>query len=365
VYETQIISDPKAFADLRTDWNQLLARSLTNTIFLTWEWISAWWEVFGEGTDIFVVTVRDKAGRLVGAAPLIVRRSKCYRFPVKEMTFIGIGHADQQDFLIVQRDTGIVNQILSDVYGQKQRWDVVRLEQIPSESPLVWGRVNGDFRHGGEEGSSCPCIKIAGSWEEYMKSLSKKFRRDIKHKINRMNRLGKWRFHMGIDGDGLDDVVRSMEQIEAKSRKMWTGNAFFPTNGNRDFVVRLSTLFLEQSWLDYSTILLNDEPVAYLLGFLYNHRYYSYNMAFSDQFREASPGKLLLHEKIKWCFENPDLVREFDFLRGDTYLKRLWTSESRRYSQVIFFNDSLYSNLLKYAAFYVRPKIKRLLGRRR
>jgi hypothetical protein len=33
--------------DLAADWNKLLDTSASKTIFLTWEWMAAWWAVYG------------------------------------------------------------------------------------------------------------------------------------------------------------------------------------------------------------------------------------------------------------------------------------------------------------------------------
>ena len=60
---------------LREEWNPLLQRGATNTLFLTWEWQIAWWEAFGAGRNLYVVDVRDDDGALVGIAPLFHQES--------------------------------------------------------------------------------------------------------------------------------------------------------------------------------------------------------------------------------------------------------------------------------------------------
>jgi len=159
------------------------------------------------------------------------------------------------------------------------------------------------------------------------------------------------------------EFIDNMVDIEETSRKKGSGMTLLKDQANRDFLTRYCQLSLEKGWLDYSTINLNGTRIAYLLGFLYDKKYYAYSMAFNEDFHEASPGKLLLNEKIKWCFENAESVQEFDFLRGGTYVKSLWTSDIRKHIRIVFFNNSLYSNLIKYAVFRIRPRIKKLLTR--
>jgi len=119
----------------------------------------------------------------------------------------------------------------------------------------------------------------------------------------------------------------------------------------------------EKPQIDYSALWLGGEPAAYLLGFVYHNTYYAYNTAFAERFSDISPGKVLLHEKIRWCFLNNDRIREVDFLRGDAYLKSKWARNSRRHVRLALFKKSPYSYLLRCIVFRIRPVIKGYLGR--
>ena len=50
-------------------WNDLLDESSARTIFLTWEWVSAWLDVVNPNAQLMVVVVRDEDGSLVAIAP--------------------------------------------------------------------------------------------------------------------------------------------------------------------------------------------------------------------------------------------------------------------------------------------------------
>ena len=55
---------------LRTAWNGLLASAVSNTVFLTWEWVTAWWSTYGKPGELRVLLAADDAGAIVGIAPL-------------------------------------------------------------------------------------------------------------------------------------------------------------------------------------------------------------------------------------------------------------------------------------------------------
>ena len=59
------------FIRLRKLWNELLFRSEQNTVFLTHQWLEAWWRSFGKEYEFSILVARDDDGTLMGAAPLM------------------------------------------------------------------------------------------------------------------------------------------------------------------------------------------------------------------------------------------------------------------------------------------------------
>src|SRR2546428_11224513 len=45
-------------------WNELLPASHSQTIFLTWAWVQAWWRAFGRTRHLVLLTCRDAVGAL-------------------------------------------------------------------------------------------------------------------------------------------------------------------------------------------------------------------------------------------------------------------------------------------------------------
>ena len=87
------VFEPDQFRVLGQEWNALLAASPADTIFLTWEWISTWWDVYGTDSRLYVLAVRDDDGTLVGIAPLRIRKRSRLGGLVRlrSVEFIGTG----------------------------------------------------------------------------------------------------------------------------------------------------------------------------------------------------------------------------------------------------------------------------------
>src|SRR5437763_1454536 len=81
--------DEAALQQLKPFWNELLRQSAANTIFLTWEWATAWWSSYGTPGELRVHAVYDEAGVLRGIAPLRSRAVEQCSQTVRSLQFIG------------------------------------------------------------------------------------------------------------------------------------------------------------------------------------------------------------------------------------------------------------------------------------
>src|SRR2546427_13262833 len=101
-YNIQRIEDPADFANLREEWNGLLAASQADCLFLTWEWLYAWWKHLGGRRRLHLLLVRD--GReLAAIAPLVQRPPVLRRLllaPALEFLGARIAGSDYLDVVI-------------------------------------------------------------------------------------------------------------------------------------------------------------------------------------------------------------------------------------------------------------------------
>src|SRR5437879_919032 len=111
----QLVQTNEEFRKLRSDWDELLARSASNTIFLTWEWLWAWWNAYAKTDDeLLILLVRNSDSMLAGIFPLYVRRTMAIRaLPIRCLRFIGEGSFDS-DYLnfitLPDEQTAILNE---------------------------------------------------------------------------------------------------------------------------------------------------------------------------------------------------------------------------------------------------------------
>ena len=306
-------TDPLAFAELQPGWNSLLERSRTNVPFLTWEWQSTWWKHLGEG-ELALLAVDSDAGEWVGIAPLCrVRDSNgdgVYRW---------VGCVDVSDYLDVvvlpgheeTAYTAILDYLLD---PDTPRWSAVDLCSIPQASPtLEWlprlAQERGLFVSS-EVQEVCPVIPLPRSFDEYLASVDKKQRHEIRRKLGRAEReaITRW----SVARDDLDSALDMFIALHAKSAP---DKNEFMTDRMQAFFRAISHTFQQQGWLQLVTLEMDGRPAASMLNFDYGADIMVYNSGYDPQEHAwLSPGIVLLAECIRHAIE---LGRSrFDFLRG-------------------------------------------------
>jgi CelD/BcsL family acetyltransferase involved in cellulose biosynthesis len=77
-------------------WNRLVARSATDALFLSWEWLTNWWHCFGGSVGgVTEILAFYQGADLVGLAPLYCRRLVRGGFvPTRSVQFLGLSWRD-------------------------------------------------------------------------------------------------------------------------------------------------------------------------------------------------------------------------------------------------------------------------------
>ncbi|MFX0197630.1 MAG: GNAT family N-acetyltransferase, partial [Candidatus Hodarchaeota archaeon] len=184
----QRISDLDEFNRLEPEWNSLLQKSKSNSVFLTWEWVSTWWQFFGSESELFVLCVVDEHGRIDGIVPLKRQRRRIGGLRLNCLEFIGSGLETVPDYLDFILDPGCEEQasrlILEYLSRNKNSWDIIIFSDMREDSFCFRG-----FNHAVlsktssyEKEDICPYIELPKTWDLYLEALSKKSRYNVRKK---------------------------------------------------------------------------------------------------------------------------------------------------------------------------------------
>lgn len=327
-------------------WNSLLEKSGSNTIFSTFEWLSIWWEYYGNDKKLFVLLALD-GKEVIGIAPLMIEKRRILRFaPLRVVSFIGTGVSDYADFIIEKKREEVLKIFFEYLKKSKRFWDEIELREIKEDSPNLdiiskgldkWGLSGAIYESG-----KCPYIKIDGDWSGYLKSLSKNFKQDLRTQYNRIIKKGFTYSFSKKEMETEDSFFSSLINMHLKGIDNKNKISFLKDERGRNFLKQIVRESERKGWITINIMNINDEVAAYDLGFQYENMYYYWNLGRNNRYDIFSPGKLLLHHILEGYFSSGE-IDEFDFLRGAEDYKYRWTELARTNYRVSVRSDSLYS----------------------
>ena len=330
------------FDALAPEWDALLARSITNRLFLTFDWQRAWWRAFGGGKSLFLLTMREDDGELVGIAPLF--RHEVAADGHRHLPTVSIEHAtgeekapstlrgifliggtevmDYLDFIFrADLAEATYRELMAFLCDEVSGWDMLDLHNVPAASPTVGALTRlAEERNlpvAQEREDVCPVLTLPGNWEEYLSNLTKKQRHEIRRKRRRLYRELDATYSLVQDPSVFEEAMETFFQLHERSAR---DKAAFWTDEKRGFFLDVARTAMHWGQLHLSFLHADGEPLATYLSFEYNGEYLVYNSGF-DPTRHAtlSPGIVLAGHCIEDAMSRG--IRRFDFLQGDERYK--------------------------------------------
>lgn len=318
---TKVHRNERAFLSLQQDWNPLLARSATNTIFLTWEWQKTWWDCFGRGLQPCLLEVREE-DELVGLAPFCTLERVSGQ---RVLQFIGgVEVSDYLDLMVAGDGADAVYSTVWEALtgGHTHEWDVLDLHNVPAASPTLERLTTLAEAAGALETTNavedvCPVIALPPTWDEYLSSLKRKQRHEVRRKLRKADREAEIRWYYVDDPASLDDEVDDFVSLHVKSA---ADKEAFMDDRMQEFFHRMARVTSERGWLRLSFLLINGVKAAAMFCFEYEGALLVYNSGYDPQLSPSlSSGIVLLAYCIQDAIDKKHKV--FDFLRGEEEYK--------------------------------------------
>lgn len=309
-------------ADLKADWEKLLAEAISPVPFLHYGYLEAWWRHKGAGewpqAELALITAWDD-GHLAGVAPLFLAD----RDGARALMFLGsIELSDYLDFIVRREDLGpFLSGLVDFLKGPNlPRWDRLDLYNIRQDSPslveLEQITQAREWEFLEERVMKAPCLALPGSWEAYLAGLGKKQRHEIRRKLRRLESSGlDHRWYVVKEGAGLDGEIEAMLRLMADSEEKKT----FLQPARREFLGEMMRQASAEHRLELAFLEIQGEKAAGFVCFDESNRVWIYNSGIAEQWEELSPGWVLLARIIAQAIEEGRSA--VDFMRGDEEYK--------------------------------------------
>lgn len=337
------VSTRSEFANLKKDWSSLLKKSESDTIFLTWEWMYTWWECFKENKQLFILTVHDEKGNLVGIAPLCMDKKKIGGIPVLNyIKFLGTMpvSSDHLDFIIYQGRERETLEIIVNYLFRESRWDLCLLSNIPvsSSTGKLLREIPGDKPFQSEISQICPYIPLPARIDDFYSSLSANRRNTIKRRRRNLHKkYDGFEFVTCEDTDDIDDAMEKLFKLHEKRWMVVKHRGNFTRNDVRRFHKKIAGTFLNSDMLRLYFLRVQGKDVATLYFFKYNNKLFYYQGGWDPEWSGDHVGSILTDLVIEDAINKG--YSEYDFLRGTELYKTQLTDKKREEIDIFILNS--------------------------
>lgn len=343
----------------RADWDRLLAVTVAATPFARWTFHRAWWDAYGATAhEQYLSLCAPGSGEVRAIVPLMHRHEvepedvptrtvirehspsgQQVDGDAKAVMFGASYHADYATVLAADSDLeGVALSVAEGLAETPERldgnqpWDVVDLRRLreadPARPALGAAFTAVGEGHGwtvlGEQEDVCPVVTVQGhTWDDYLATLDKKARHEIRRKLRRAASAGELSIEIvPPTADAIDEFIR-LHNLRFGEQGL------FPDNEggarSRRFVHRLAELERSEPGagvMHLALVRCGGRLIFAGVGFDDGQTTYLYNAGIDPAAAEASPGvtgaALLIQERIAAG------IRRFDFLRGQERYKYEW-----------------------------------------
>ena len=362
--ELVCIRDLEGFLRLKEEWNSLLLRSTSGSVYLTHEWLASWWRSFAKAGDLLVILAKDE-GRIIGAAPLMSLNGRFRGLPIRKVAFMGDANWTVGDFIISENREKVIEEMVERLYHEA--WDLIDLQGIPDDSanlPVLEEKLKArGARFTVDPASVYPVLKTDMPWEEYYGGRSVRFKKAIRNKLNRIGRAGDVTVRKYSSVEEVSGALPVIFGIGLKGWKHTIKGSIASTEENRAFYTALSEAMSAKGGLDIWVLRLNGEAIAFEYHLRYNNRIYGLTADFDESFRDLSPGSVLDFHIVEHLFRNERC--EYDMGSGASFYKEHWTGDGRRCSRLSFYRGRLYGRMLLFVESCLVPLARGVRGRLR
>ena len=332
--------NPKEFDCLREEWNHLLSLSICDNVFLRWEWIHTWWDIFKNNSNrtLFILTAR-RNGRLLGVAPFFIDRvgplgTRYLKLCSEELS---------PDYLDIIAEKGHETEVVRALWNYTREgpppWDVIDFDNLRLDSNLLTDpSLLRENRPWSEISHPCPYIKIQGTFEDYFRTRDGLVRFSLEKKYQKLMREMGVTYAEVKDEKDLAQGLENLFLLHAKRAKEKNITSDFLSPDAKRFHHAIGRLFLRNQILDLQFLYDGKKPISALYNFNYRNKTYYYQAGSDPGWRKWSVGAVLHFLAIRRAFDKG--FDEYDFLKGSESYKSLWSNAVREERQLTAYHQT-------------------------
>ncbi|MDH5182209.1 MAG: GNAT family N-acetyltransferase [Gammaproteobacteria bacterium] len=351
--QIHIIQTRSELNTLEPEWQQLLAESTVNSLFMTWEWVSAWLDSATPMTvnELFVITIRDGQGKLRAIAPFYKTRFRLLKLiPLTVLRILGDeGTGGEYPAMIIDREhqSTVLACLIETLRTNQKHWHLIWLARMSG-----WdGFSDALAAQLAQSGLACrqrprsfSYFPLPSDFTDFEQNLSSNRRQQFRRQAKKIHASGDIEITACRSESELPADLQILFDLHGARRELLGDAGTFKRKPQQvDFYRLFTRLALTNNWLWLYALRQNGQVRAIQLGYVRNGVFYQIQEGFDPDFLPGA-GNVLRMEVIKQCIKNG--VTEFDFLGEHTEHKRRWSAVERTGRDMLIGNSSVWAKIV-------------------
>lgn len=313
------------------EWAGLVAQTPGAMPFVTPAWQRVWLDHFQGGRELRILTGRD-GERLVGVAPFLCDGARA-EF---------VGHYSICDYLDVLVAPGFEAPFFASVLESLAEAGAKELDlrglraSSPSLEAMLTAAPAAGFRAVREDEALSPSVELPDTWDEYLGSLSKKDRHELRRKLRRLESGGgEVALRVVTEPDEAStmlDTLFHLMRISSHHKE-----EFLDRPGMEAFFREMTRVMASESMLRFYFLTFDGQAVASVLNFDLGGTLYMYNSGYDPEYAHYAVGLMSKTLLIRDAIETGRTC--VDFLRGDENYKYDLGGKDQQVSRVLLSRD--------------------------
>lgn len=351
----------KLVDQLADEWRELCDEATDDQPFYRPEWIRAFYRFFVPRARVVIIAAR-KDGRLRLMLPLIEELGTFSKIPVRKIKspvnscagrFDGIYSAGPEGEAAIQATWKYLKEL--------DGWDVLTFRDAIQGSAV--SRIAASARADGLstiqiEDRPSPIVPVPPD-PELLKQMpvNSRLRRQLRQIRRQIAEKGSTlKLHRVETAD--PDALNRFYQLEASGWKGQERTAIL-LFGRKPFLDEVAESAARFGYLTLYLLELNGELIAGHYGFTHRSCYYSVVVAYNEDFKEFSPGHLIIDEIVHDC--NARGIRAYQTTGQDQEWKMKWATQLQPVNHHYIFRGRM-GNLAYAVESKLRPGVSRLFA---
>lgn len=289
-------------------WADLLLQSTAASPMLSYPLISAFFETQILPSETWLCLFAYKGKKLLGVLPLLV---------VKSFSLFGLSllflktpynnfHTSAVDCLTLRGRENILELFVDYLSCMPKTWQLIRFREMPEHSPSMLYMNRHEKRlkivkklSGGEN-----YIQLPADYEQYHARLSSGFKRQLKRRTGKLDKLTDVRFLCREDKRSSVENMKRFEDAEDHGWKGGKKSSIKAVVANSRFLAIAAERFQNYGWMKWNFLEIEEKTIAAQYCIQINRTLYLIKIGYDEEYSFCTPGNLLFNKVIQNACEN-------------------------------------------------------------